>query len=120
MVFAPLYAFSTAASRTFFAAAQNSGPVPSPSINGIIGCSVVVTLPFSTVIFSSFAIVNPPLFVIQLYSLSYFSIHDNSRKTGYYRKTKWLAAIFNGDVFLSLWSSVFSTWANEAIVCILF
>src|SRR5699024_12448817 len=95
-------------------------PVSAPSLKRVIRSSGVGTLPFSTVSFSPFAIVNPPLFVIQLYSVSYFSIHDNSRKTGYYRKTKWLAAIFNGDVFLSLWSSVFSTWANEAIVCILF
>ena len=42
---APPYAFSTAASSTFCAAAHISGPIPSPSIKGMIGLSGTCNLP---------------------------------------------------------------------------
>ena len=43
----PSYAFSTAESKTRTAAFQISLPMPSPSINGIIGLSGTFKLPFS-------------------------------------------------------------------------
>ena len=50
--FVPPYAFATAASNTFTEAAQISGPVPSPSIKGIIGLLGTIKLPSApTVIF---------------------------------------------------------------------
>ena len=41
----PPYAFSTAASKTRTLARQMSGPVPSPSMNGMIGRSGTCSLP---------------------------------------------------------------------------
>ena len=51
----PPYAFSTAASSTRSEAAQMSGPMPSPSINGMIGWSGTFSLPPSMVILEPLA-----------------------------------------------------------------
>src|SRR5690606_20229190 len=67
--FSPAYAFSTAASNTLCAAAQISGPVPSPSINGIIGLFGVFNTPFSTIIFSPCVILFPPVLVMIYYNI---------------------------------------------------
>ncbi len=45
--FSPLYAFSTAASNTICDACQISGPIPSPSMNGIIGSFGTIRRSFS-------------------------------------------------------------------------
>src|SRR5512140_3358577 len=47
----PLYAFATAASKTSCEARHMSGPVPSPSINGMMGLSGTLSSPPSIVIF---------------------------------------------------------------------
>src|SRR5207247_6559496 len=49
--FLPPKAFSTAASNTRWLAAQMSGPVPSPRMNGITGLSGTMSLPLLIVIF---------------------------------------------------------------------
>ncbi len=46
--FEPPEAFSTAASKTLREAIQMSRPVPSPSMNGMIGLSGTMNFPFST------------------------------------------------------------------------
>ena len=60
----PLYAFSTAASRTRTEAAQMSGPVPSPSIKGTIGLFGTFNTPSLTVIFSPCMLFSPSKILI--------------------------------------------------------
>src|SRR6266850_1348407 len=66
----PPYAFPTAASITRLAAAQISGPIPSPSMNGMIGSGGTLICPPSTTIglpsrgilsFSNFTRLPPPV-----------------------------------------------------------
>ena len=71
----PPYAFSTAASKTRCAAFQISGPIPSPSINGITG----------------FAGTRKPFSVIVIFSPIKTSARNDSV---YQKKTSWKRAIF--------------------------
>src|SRR5262245_56172949 len=56
----PPYACSTAASRTRTEARQMSGPVPSPSMKGTMGCSGTCSFPWERVIFSPAGIFTRP------------------------------------------------------------
>src|SRR5699024_1937956 len=98
--------------------AQISGPVPSPSINGMTGRFGTFILPFSTVIFSPCAI--KKYLLLSLSSLVYHIVKIHSVERFSPLNLPFLLAVLDRHVFLCFWSDIFSARTNQTIVIILF